>query len=84
MPIKTTVGTFRNGLNGQVVLVSSLVLCIHVYIGTFIFGLNRQVGPSIQVPALTSSNVYIYTCVCMCVYMYIYIYITLSGFFAQP
>ena len=32
LPIKTTVGTFQTGLNGQVVLVSSLVSCIHVYI----------------------------------------------------
>ena len=58
LPIKTTVGTFQNGLNGQVVLISSLETCIHVYIGTFIFGLNRQVGRSIQVPALTSSSVF--------------------------
>ena len=65
MPIKTTVGTFQNGLNGQVVLVSSLVSCILVYIGTYIFGLNRQVGRSIQVPALTSSSVYIYYSVCV-------------------
>ena len=66
MPIKTTVGTLQNGLNGQVVLVSSLVSCIHVYVGTFLFGPNRQVGRSIQVPALTSSSVYIY------IYIYIY------------
>ena len=32
-----------------------------MYIGTFIFGLNRQVGCSIQVPALTSSSIYINT-----------------------
>ena len=47
LPIKTTVGTFQNGFNGQVVLVSSLETCLHVCIGTFIFGLNRQVGRSI-------------------------------------
>ena len=32
LPIRTTVGTFQNGLNGQVVLVFSLVSCIYVYI----------------------------------------------------
>ena len=30
LPIKTTVGTFENGRNRQVVVVSSLVSCIHV------------------------------------------------------
>ena len=32
LPIKTTIGTFQNGLYGQVVLVSSLVSCIYVYV----------------------------------------------------